>query len=55
MKFSPVRQGTWWLAVVIGVLGILGRFAIPQLAQYSFALVVIAFLLLVIASLVRGL
>jgi hypothetical protein len=55
MKFTPVRQGTWWLAVLIGVLGILGRYTIPQLAPYSFALVVIAFLLLAVASLLKGL
>jgi len=51
MKLSAPKQVTWWVAVVVGVVGILAYFVtIPFLSDYAFWLVVIGFVLLVLAT-----
>ena len=56
MKFSAPKQVTWWIAVVIGVLGILATLVtIPVLTQFAFWLVVIGFALLAVATVMEGL
>jgi len=58
MKLSAPKKSTWWIAVVLGVLGILlnlGVLAIAGLSGYAFRLVVIAFVLLVLGTLLKGL
>ena len=55
MKFSAPKQITWWIAVVIGVLGILATLVtIPVLSGFAFWLVVIGFALLAVATVVEG-
>ena len=47
---------TWWIAVVLGVLGILDHFVkLPVVGPYSAYLVVIGFLILAIATITDGL
>ena len=56
MKLSSPKKGTWTAALIIGVLGILGNFvAIPVVSQFSFWLVVIGFVLLVLGTYLKGL
>jgi len=59
MKLNAPKVSTWWIAVIIGVLGIvlrLGLVAVAGLsASYSFWLVTIGFLLLVLATALKGL
>jgi len=56
MKLSPPKTITWWIAVILGVLGILGSLtSIPIASQYSFLFVAIAFILLALATLLQGL
>jgi hypothetical protein len=56
MNFSPPKKITWWIAVVVGVLGFLANFiTIPVLSPIAFWLVVIGFALLAIATAVEGL
>ena len=56
MKLSAPKQITWWIAVVIGVLGILATLVtIPVLSGFAFWLVVIGFLLLAVATAIEGL
>ena len=56
MKFSAPRMVTWWVAVVIGVLGILDHFMkLPLIGGFSAYLVVLAFLILAVATVVDGL
>ncbi len=56
MKLTPPKQITWWIAVIVGVVGILANFiTIPVLSGYSFWLVVIGFALLAVATVVEGL
>jgi len=56
MKLSAPKQITFWIAVVIAVIGVLASLlTIPVLSGLAFWLVVIAFILLAVANLVEGL
>jgi hypothetical protein len=56
MQMSSPKAVTWWVAVVLGVLGLIGSFvAIPVISAYAFWLVFLGFLLLAVASVVNGL
>ncbi len=56
MRLSAPKKFTWSLAVIIGILGILGKFiAIPYLSVYACWLLLIAFVILALASYVKGL
>ena len=56
MKLSAPKNVTWLIALVLGVLGILGTFVrIPLVTDYSFLLVVVGFVLLALATLLKGL
>jgi len=51
MNLNAPKQITWWIAVVLGVIGIIGSFvAIPFISVYAFWLVAIAFVLLALAT-----
>jgi hypothetical protein len=56
MKLTPPKVITWWIAVILGVLGLLGHFGvIAGLSPYSFWLVTAGLVLLVVATLVKKL
>jgi heme A synthase len=56
MKLSKPKVITWWIAVILGVLGILATLGtIPVLSGYAFWLVVAGFVLLALGTLLRGL
>jgi hypothetical protein len=56
MKLSKPKTITWWIAVIIGVLGILGSFiSIPLVSSYTFFFVSVGFILLALATLLKGL
>jgi hypothetical protein len=56
MKLSSPKNITWWIAVVIGVLGILGQLvSIPFVSTYAFWFEAIAFVLLALATFLKGL
>lgn len=56
MKLSKPKVVTWWIAVIAGVLGILGHFvSIPIFSQYSFFFVAFAFILLALATYFKNL
>jgi hypothetical protein len=57
MKLSPPKVITWWIAVIVGAIGILAALikTIPLLSPNAFWLVVIAFVLLALATAVEGL
>jgi uncharacterized membrane protein HdeD (DUF308 family) len=53
MQFNAPKQITWWIAVVVGVIGIIASLvAIPVLSAYAFWLVVIAFVVLALATVI---
>jgi len=56
MKLSAPKQVTWWIAVIVGVVGILVNFiTIPVLSGLTFWLVVVGFVLLALATLLKDL
>ena len=56
MKLSAPKQVTWWIALVVGVIGVLARLVtIPVLSGFAFWLVVVAFALLVAAIFIKDL
>ena len=56
MKLSPPKQITWFVALALAVLALLGQIGtIAVLSQYSFWLALIAAALLLLATIVKGL
>ena len=55
MKISAPKQTTYFLSVALLIVGVIARFvAIPFLSAYSFWIVVVAAVLLVIGCSVKG-
>lgn len=56
MKLNAPKNTTWWIAVIAGVLGILGNLVtIPFVSQYAFWLVAVGFVLLALATYLKDL
>jgi hypothetical protein len=56
MKTSAPKSTTWWIALIVGALGVLAELVtIPVLSGFAFWLVVIALALLLIATVTKGL
>ena len=56
MNLSAPKNMTWWIAVVLGMLGLLGNFvALPVIGGMSFWLLFLGFAVLAIATFVDGL
>jgi len=56
MRLSAPQQITWWIALIVGVVGIIAHLVtIPVLSTFAFWLVVVAFALLIVATLLKGL
>jgi hypothetical protein len=56
MKLSRPKEITWWIAVIAGVLGILGNVSsIPIVSPYAFWFVAFGFVLLALGTLLKGL
>ena len=56
MKLNPPKMITFWISIVLGVLGFLGRIVtIPFISTYDFWFLFIGFLLLVLGLLIKGL
>ena len=55
-KVSAPKNVTWWIGLILAVLGIIGHFAnVSFLSQYAFWLVLISAVLLLIATRLKGL
>jgi hypothetical protein len=56
MKLSKPKVITWWIAVILGGLGILASILpIPLLAPYAFWMVAAGFVLLALGTALKGL
>ena len=56
MKLSAPRVVTFWIAVILAVLGVLASLgSIPGLSQYAFWLVVAGFVLLALGTMMKDL
>jgi hypothetical protein len=55
MKLSPPKQVTFWVAVVVAVLGILGKLVdLPILTDYNFWVLLLGFVILALGNLLEG-
>lgn len=56
MKLTAPQVVTWWIAVIVGVLGILGHLTkIPFVSANDFWFVAVAFVLLAVATYLKDL
>ena len=56
MDLSAPKQVTFWISVVLAVLGLLGKLVtIPVLSTFSFWLLLVGFILLAAACMVKDL
>jgi 4-hydroxybenzoate polyprenyltransferase len=56
MRLSPPKVITWWIALILGVLGLLGFLGvIAGLGQYAFWIVAVGLVLMLVATLVKNL
>jgi hypothetical protein len=56
MKLTAPKIITWWIAVILGVLGILGKLTtISFVSANAFWFVVVGFVLLALATFFKGL
>jgi len=56
MKLNPPKKITFWISVVLGLLGLIGTFvSIPVVSGLAFWFVFVGFALLVAGLLVKGL
>jgi uncharacterized membrane protein HdeD (DUF308 family) len=54
MKLSTPKNITFWIAVILAVLGVI-FFFIPAVASYAFWLLLVGFVLLALGNLLNGL
>jgi heme/copper-type cytochrome/quinol oxidase subunit 1 len=56
MQLSAPKLITWWLALIIGALGVIANFVtLPVLSGLAFWLVVVGLVLLLLATILEGL
>jgi hypothetical protein len=57
MKLTPPKQTTFWVSVIIGLLGIVGKVvpSLPLIGPFAFWFVAIAFVLLALSVTMTGL
>jgi 4-hydroxybenzoate polyprenyltransferase len=56
MKLTPPKVITWWVALILGVLGLLGYLGnVAALSPYAFWLVFAGLVLMLVATLVKNL
>jgi hypothetical protein len=56
MKLSPPKNITWWVALVLGVLALIGHLGIlAALSPYAFWLAMVGLILLLVATLIKNL
>ncbi len=54
MRLTPPKKITFWIAVILAVLGLIGFF-VPALSLFYFWLLLAGFVLLVLGLLIKGL
>jgi hypothetical protein len=56
MKLTPPKVITWWIALILGVLALLGHFGtIAALSPYAFFLAIAGLALMLLATLIKNL
>lgn len=54
MKLSAPKVSTFWISMILAILGLLGQVAISALAPYAFWILLVAFVLLALGSFLSG-
>ena len=54
MNLSQPKIITFWIAVILAVIGLLGQLFVASLAAYAFWLVAAGFVVLALGNLVKG-
>lgn len=55
MRLTPPKKVTFWISLILVILGIIGRWlGIDFLAEWSWILVVIGYIILVLGLLLKG-
>jgi putative Ca2+/H+ antiporter (TMEM165/GDT1 family) len=56
MSLSAPKQLTFWIAIILGVLGIVGHFVtLPFITTYEYWLLLVGFVVLALGNLMEGL
>lgn len=55
MRLTPPKRYTFWIAVILAIIALLGQVAIAALAPFAFWILLIAFVLLVLGLTMPGL
>ena len=56
MKLNAPKQLTWWIALALGIIGLIAHLeTIPVLSGLTFWIVLVALVLMLVATLIRGL
>ncbi len=56
MKTSQPKLVTWWIAVILAVVGLVANLGvIPALASFAFWILLVGFALLALATVIKGL
>lgn len=55
MRLTAPKLITFWIAVILAIIAVLGELAIAALAPYAFWILVVAFVLLALGNFVSGL
>ncbi len=56
MQLTAPKQATFWVAVVLALIGLIASFvAIPVLSGYALWIVVLGFVILAVGNLMQGL
>jgi len=54
MNLSEPKATTFWIAVVLAVVGVLGYLAVAAIAPYSFWILLVGFVVLALGNLLSG-
>ncbi len=55
MRLNAPKKATWWISLILAILGVLGKLIVfPILTPLAFWLVLIAFIVLLLGSSVKG-
>ena len=56
MKLSAPKQLTWWIALILGIVGLIAQLVtIPVLSGLAFWIVLVALVLMLVATFIPGL
>ena len=56
MKLTPPKQSTFWISLILALLGFLGKIgSLSVISQYSFWLVLAGYVLLALGNATKGL